>query len=61
MMPSNSLQIFLDGRVQRVLLLITSAVNFGAVLAKWYIFNLIFYSRAEDVVFKAQGVTDEIY
>lgn len=54
---ANSLQVCLDSGAKRVLLPITSAAELGTVPA--YLigsFNLIFYSSAEDAVFKALGV-----
>lgn len=54
---SNSLQVCLDSGAKRVLLPITSAVELGTVPADLIgSFNLIFYSSAEDAVFKALGV-----
>ena len=54
---ANSLQVCLDSGAKRVLLPITSAVELGTVPADLIgSFNLIFYSSAEDVVFKALGV-----
>lgn len=54
---ANSLQVCLDSGAKRVLLPITSAVELGAVPADLIgSFNLIFYSSAEDAVFKALGV-----
>lgn len=54
---ANSLQVCLDSGAKRVLLPITSAADLGAVPAELIgCFNLIFYSSAEDAVFKALGV-----
>jgi len=54
---ANSLQVCLDSGAKRVLLPITSAAELGTVPADLIgSFNLIFYSSAEDVVFKALGV-----
>lgn len=54
---ANSLQVCLDSGAKRVLLPITSAVELGSVPADLIgSFNLIFYSSAEDAVFKALGV-----
>ena len=54
---ANSLQVCLDSGAKRVLLPITSAAEFGTVPADLIgSFNLIFYSSAEDAVFKALGV-----
>ena len=54
---ANSLQVCLDSGAKRVLLPITSAAELGAVPADLIgCFNLIFYSSAEDAVFKALGV-----
>ena len=54
---SNSLQVCLDSGAKRVLLPITSAAELGTVPADLIgSFNLIFYSSAEDAVFKALGV-----
>lgn len=54
---ANSLQVCLDSGAKRVLLPITSAVELGTVPADLIgSFNLIFYSSAEDAVFKALGV-----
>lgn len=54
---ANSLQVCLDSGAKRVLLPITSANEIGAVPADLIgSFNLIFYSSAEDAVFKALGV-----
>ena len=53
----NSLQVCLDSGAKRVLLPITSAAELGNVPADLIgSFNLIFYSSAEDAVFKALGV-----
>ena len=54
---ANSLQVCLDTGAKRVLLPITSAAELGTVPADLIgSFNLIFYSSAEDAVFKALGV-----
>ena len=54
---ANSLQVCLDSGAKRVLLQITSAAELGTVPADLIgSFNLIFYSSAEDAVFKALGV-----
>ena len=54
---ANSLQVCLDSGAKRVLLPITSAAELGIVPADLIgSFNLIFYSSAEDAVFKALGV-----
>lgn len=54
---ANSLQVCLDSGAKRILLPITSAVELGTVPADLIgSFNLIFYSSAEDAVFKALGV-----
>lgn len=54
---ANSLQVCLDSGAKRVLLLITSAAELGTVPADLIgSYNLIFYSSAEDAVFKALGV-----
>lgn len=54
---ANSLQVCLDSGAKRVLLPITSAAELGNVPADLIgSFNLIFYSSAEDAVFKALGV-----
>ena len=54
---ANSLQVCLDSGAKRVLLPITSAGDLGSVPAELVgCFNLIFYSSAEDAVFKALGV-----
>ena len=51
---ANSLQVCLDSGAKRVLLPITSAAELGTVPADLIgSFNLIFYSSAEDAVFKA--------
>ena len=52
-----SKQVCLDSGAKRVLLPITSAAELGTVPADLIgSFNLIFYSSAEDAVFKALGV-----
>lgn len=54
---ANSLQVCLDSGVKKVLLPITSAADLGTVPAELIgCFNLVFYSSAEDAVFKALGV-----
>ena len=54
---ANSLQVCLDSGAKKVLLPITSAGDLGVVPAELIgCFNLIFYSSAEDAVFKALGV-----
>lgn len=54
---ANSLQVCLDSGAKRVFLPITSAAGLGTVSADLIgSFNLIFYSSAEDAVFKALGV-----
>ena len=54
---ANALQVCLDSGAKKVLLPITSAGDLGIVPAELVgCFNLIFYSSAEDVVFKALGV-----
>lgn len=54
---ANSLQVCLDSGAKKVLLPITSAADFGTVPPELVgSFNLIFYSSAEDAVFKALGV-----
>lgn len=53
---ANCLQVCLDSGVKKVLLPITSAADIGAVPSELIgCFNLIFYSSAEDAVFKALG------
>lgn len=52
-----SLQVCLDSGAKKVLLPITSAADLGTVPPELVgSFNLIFYSSAEDAVFKALGV-----
>ena len=54
---ANALQVCLDSGAKKVLLPITSAADLGSVPAELVgCFNLIFYSSAEDAVFKALGV-----
>lgn len=54
---ANSLQVCLDSGAKKVLLPITSAGDLGTVPADLVgSFNLIFYSSAEDAVYKALGV-----
>lgn len=53
----NTLQVCLDSGAKKVLLPMTSAAELGMVPADLIgSFNLIFYSSAEDAVFKALGV-----
>ena len=54
---ANSLQVCLDSGAKKVLLPIISAADLGTVPPELVgSFNLIFYSSAEDAVFKALGV-----
>lgn len=54
---SNALQVCLDSGAKKVLLPMTSAADIGTVPSDLISsFNLIFYSSAEDAVFKALGV-----
>lgn len=54
---ANSLQVCLDSGAKKVLLPITSAVDLGTVPSELVgSFSLIFYSSAEDAVYKALGV-----
>ena len=54
---ANSLQVCLDSGAKKVLLPISSAIDLGTVPPELVgSFNLIFYSSAEDAVFKALGV-----
>ncbi len=54
---ANSLQVCLDSGAKKVLLPITSANDLGTVPAELIgCFNIIFYSSAEDAVYKALGV-----
>ena len=54
---ANALQVCLDSGAKKVLLPITSAADLGTVPAELIgSFNLIFYSSAEDAVYKALGV-----
>lgn len=54
---ANSLQVCLDSGAKKVLLPITSAVDLGTVPPELIgCFNLIFYSSAEDAVYKSLGV-----
>ena len=54
---ANALQVCLDSGAKKVLLPITSAADLGSVPSDLIgCFNLIFYSSAEDAVFKALGV-----
>ena len=53
---ANALQVCLDSGAKKVLLPITSAADLGTVPSDLIgCFNLIFYSSAEDAVFKALG------
>ncbi|MCC8357953.1 MAG: protease Lon-related BREX system protein BrxL [Oscillospiraceae bacterium] len=54
---ANALQVCVDSGARKVLLPMTSAADLGTVPADLIsCFNLIFYSSAEDAVFKALGV-----
>lgn len=54
---ANSLQVCLDSGAKKILLPITSAADMGTVPPELMgSFNIIFYSSAEDAVFKALGV-----
>ncbi len=54
---ANTLQVCLDSGAKKVLLPITSAADLGSVPSELIgAFNIIFYSSAEDAVFKALGV-----
>ena len=54
---ANSLQVCLDSGAKKVLLPITSAADLGTVPPELMgSFNIMFYSSAEDAVFKALGV-----
>ncbi len=54
---ANALQVCVDSGAKKVLLPMTSAADLGTVPANLISsFNLIFYSSAEDAVFKALGV-----
>ncbi len=54
---ANALQVCLDSGAKKVLLPITSAADLASVPSELIgSFNLIFYSSAEDAVFKALGV-----
>lgn len=54
---ANSLQVCLDSGAKKVLLPITSAADLGTVPPELIgCFNLIFYSSAEDAVYKSLGV-----
>ena len=54
---ANTLQVCLDSGAKKVLLPITSAGDLGTVPSELIgCFNLIFYSSAEDAIFKALGV-----
>ena len=54
---ANSLQVCLDSGAKKVLLPITSAADLSTVPAELIgCFNMIFYSSAEDAVYKALGV-----
>ena len=53
---ANALQVCLDSGAKKVLLPMTSAAELGTVPADLIgSFNLIFYSSAEDAIFKALG------
>lgn len=54
---ANTLQVCQDSGAKKVLLPLTSAADLGTVPPELVgSFNLIFYSSAEDAVFKALGV-----
>ena len=54
---ANTLQVCLDSGAKKVLLPLTSAADLGSVPPELVgSFNLIFYDRAEDAVFKALRV-----
>ena len=54
---ANALQVCLDSGAKKVLVPITSAADLSTVPADLIgRFNLVFYSNAEDAVFKALGV-----
>lgn len=54
---ANALQVCVDSGAKKVLLPMTSAIDLATVPADLISsFNLIFYNRAEDAVFKALGV-----
>ena len=54
---ANSLQVCLDSGAKKVLLPMTSAQDLATVPSDLIgSFNIIFYSSAEDAVFKALGV-----
>ena len=54
---ANTLQVCLDSGAKKVLLPITSAADMGTVPPELMgSFQIIFYSSAEDAVFKALGV-----
>ncbi len=54
---ANALQVCLDSGAKKILLPITSAVDLGSVPPELMgSFSIIFYSSAEDAVFKALGV-----
>ncbi len=54
---ANALQVCVDSGARKILLPMTSAADLGTVPAELISsFNLIFYSSAEDAVFKALGV-----
>lgn len=56
-MLANALQVCLDSGAKKVLLPLTSAADLGTVPAELIgSFNLVFYSSAEDAVYKALGV-----
>ena len=54
---ANTLQVCLDSGAKKILLTITSAADMGTVPPELMgSFQIIFYSSAEDAVFKALGV-----
>ena len=54
---ANALQVCLDSGAKKILLPITSAADLGTVPPELMgSFQIIFYSSAEDAVFKALGV-----
>ena len=54
---ADTLQVCLDSGAKKVLLPLTSAADLGTVPAELIgAFSLIFYSSAEEAVFKALGV-----
>lgn len=53
----NTLQVYLDSGVKKILLLLTLAADLGTLPPELVgAFNLIFYDSAEDAVFKVLGV-----